>query len=165
MTTATVNNAELMAPPVTQTIVTRSMFIGVVGAAASIAAAVMSPETFYSAYLTVFMWGLGLSLGCLAVLMLYHLVGGGWGTVSRRILEAGMMTLPLMAVLFIPILLNLKHLYDWARPEELAKDPKLADIAHTYLNFNGIMTRAALYFTLWIVMAFLLRRCHGGVYI
>ena len=34
MTTATMNNAELMAPPVTQTIVTRSMFIGVVGAAA-----------------------------------------------------------------------------------------------------------------------------------
>jgi hypothetical protein len=94
----------------------------------------------------------------MAILMLYHLVGGTWGTVSRRILEAGMMTLPLMAVLFIPILLNLRRLYDWARPEELAKNPKLADIAHTYLNFNGIMTRAALYFTLWITMAFLLNR-------
>src|SRR5215813_950636 len=148
MTTATMNNAELMAPPVAQTIATRSMFIGLVGVVASVAAAVMSPETFYSAYLVVYMWGLGLSLGCMAVLMLYHMVGGGWGTVSRRILEAGMMTLPLMAVLFIPIALNLKRLYDWARPEELAKDPKLADIGHSYLNGNAIVTRAMLYFAI-----------------
>jgi hypothetical protein len=94
----------------------------------------------------------------MAILMLYHLVGGAWGTVSRRILEAGMMTLPLMAVLFIPILLNLRRLYDWARPDVLARDPKLADIAHTYLNFNGTMTRAAFYFAVWIGMAFLLSR-------
>jgi hypothetical protein len=158
MTTATMNNADLMAPPVAQSIETRSLFIGLVGTVASVAAAVMSPDTFYSAYLTVFMWGLGLSLGCMAILMLYHLVGGGWGTVARRTLESGMMTLPLMAVLFLPILFNLRRLYDWARPEELAKDPKLADIAHSYLNFNGIMVRAAAYFAIWLVMAFLLNR-------
>src|SRR5215813_4229977 len=158
MTTATMNNAELMAPPVAQTIATRSMFIGLVGVIASIAAAVMSPETFYSAYLVVFMWGLGLSLGCMAVLMLYHLVGGGWGTVSRRILEAGMMTLPLMAALFVPIALNLRRLYDWARPEIWGADPKLKDIVQSYLNRDAVITRAALYFTIWIVMAFLLRR-------
>jgi hypothetical protein len=157
-TTATINKADLMAPPVAESMQTRSMFIGLVGAVASVAGAVMVPDDFYSAYLTVFMLGLSLSLGCMAILMLYHLVGGAWGTVSRRILEAGMMTLPLMAVLFVPILLHLPRLYAWARPEELAKDPKLADIAHTYLNFNGTMTRAALYFALWVVMAFLLNR-------
>ena len=70
------------------------------------------------------MFWLGLSLGCMAILMLYHLVGGAWGTVIRRILESGMMTLPLMFVLFIPILLNLPKLYFWARPEALANDPK-----------------------------------------
>jgi len=63
-----------------------------------------------------FMFWLGLSLGCMAILMMYHLVGGAWGTVIRRILESGMMTLPLMFVLFIPILLNLPKLYFWARP-------------------------------------------------
>ena len=137
---------------------TRSLFIGLVGTVAAVAGAFLTPESFYSAYLTVFMLGLGLSLGCMAILMLYHLVGGAWGTVSRRILEAGMMTLPLMAVLFIPILLNLRRLYDWARPDVLAKDPKLADIAHTYLNRNATMTRAAFYFAVWMLMAFLLNR-------
>jgi hypothetical protein len=158
MTTATMNKSDLMAPPVAETIQMRSMFIGLVGTVAAVAGAFTAPESFYSAYLTVFVFWLGLSLGCMAILMMYHLVGGAWGTVIRRIMEAGMMTLPLMAVLFIPILLNLPKIYFWARPEELAKDPKLADIAHSYLNFNGIMTRAALYFVLWMVMAYLLNR-------
>jgi hypothetical protein len=158
MTTATMNKADLMAPAVAETMQTRSMFIGLVGTVASVVGAIMVPDDFYSAYLTVFMLGLGLSLGCMAILMLYHLVGGAWGTVIRRIMEAGMMTLPLMAVLFIPVLLNLPRLYDWARPGQLAKDPKLADIAHTYLNFNGTLTRAIIYFALWIGMAFLLNR-------
>jgi len=157
-TTATINKVDLMAPPVAETMQTRSMFIGLVGVAASVAGAALAPNDFYSAYLTAFIAGLGLSLGCMAVLMLYHVVGGGWGTVSRRILESGMMTLPLMAVLFIPILLNLRRLYDWARPAELAKDPKLSDIAHSYLNLNFVMTRAAFYFAVWIVMAFLLNK-------
>jgi hypothetical protein len=157
MTTATLNRSDLMAPPVAHTIQTQSLFIGTVGAIASIAGAFLSPDSFYSAYLTGYMFWLGLSLGCMAILMLYHLVGGAWGTVIRRILEAGMMTLPMMAVLFLPILFNLKKIYFWARPEGLA-DPKIADIAHTYLNFNGILIRYILYFVIWIGMAFFLNR-------
>jgi hypothetical protein len=136
------------------------MFIGLVGTAASVAGAVMAPNDFYSAYLTVYVLGLSLSLGCMAILMMYHLVGGGWGTVARRTLESGMMTLPLMAVLFIPFLfrVNQQWLYEWARPAELKKSAKLADIAHSYLNSNAIMMRAALYFALWLVMAYLLNR-------
>jgi len=156
--TATINKADLMAPPVAESLQTRSMFIGLVGVVASVAGAVMVPDDFYSAYLTVFMLGLSLSLGCMSILMLYHLVGGTWGTVSRRILEAGMMTLPLMAALFVPILFNLPRLYEWARPEELLKNAKLKEIAGSYLNFNGIMTRWAIYFILWMLMAFLLNR-------
>jgi hypothetical protein len=160
MTTATLNKADLMAPPVAESLQTRSMFIGLVGVAASVAGAFLVPEDFYSAYLTVYMLALSLSLGCMAILMLYHLVGGGWGTVARRTLEAGMMTLPLMAVLFIPILLNLRWLYDWARPARLAEpgNAKLREIAHSYLNFNDVMVRYALYFVLWLLMAFLLNR-------
>src|SRR5260221_5856638 len=104
------------------------------------------------------MFWLGLSLGCMAILILYHLVGGAWGTVIRRILESGMMTLPLMFVLFIPILLHLPRLYPWAHPDKLASDAKLADIAHSYLNFNGILLRYILYFVIWFGMAYFLNR-------
>jgi hypothetical protein len=159
MTTATMklSKSDLMAPPVVQTIQTQSLFVGLIGTLASIAGAFLSPESFYSAYLSGYMFWLGLSLGCMAILMLYHLVGGAWGTVIRRILESGMMTLPMMAVLFLPILFNLKRLYFWAHPESLV-DPKIADIAHSYLNFEGILMRYILYFVIWIGMAYFLNR-------
>src|SRR6202795_3198984 len=158
MTTATLNKSDLMAPPVAHTIQTQSLFIGLVGAVASIVGAFLAPDSFYSAYLIGYMFWLGLALGCMAILMLYHLVGGAWGTVIRRILESGMMTLPLMFVLFIPILLHLPRLYPWAQPDKLASDAKLADIAHSYLNFNGILLRYILYFVIWFGMAFFLNR-------
>src|SRR6202789_2667118 len=159
MTTATahLSNSDLLAPPVVQTIQTQLLFVGFMGAVASVAGAVLSPESFYSAYLSGFMFWLGLSLGCMAILMLHHLVGGGWSIVIRRLLESGMMTLPLMAGLFIPILLNLPKIYFWARPESFS-DPKIADIAHSYLNFNGILMRAILYFVIWFGMAYFLNR-------
>jgi hypothetical protein len=161
MTTATLNRSDLMAPPVAQTIQTQSLFIGLVGAVAAIVGAVVAPDSFYSAYLTGYMFWLGLSLGCMAILMLYHLVGGAWGTVIRRILESGMMTLPMMFVLFVPILFHLPRLYRWARPDVLSDpktDPKIIEIAHSYLNFNGILIRYILYFAIWIAMAYFLNR-------
>ncbi|MGA7292173.1 MAG: hypothetical protein WBW53_15330 [Terriglobales bacterium] len=154
MTAATMNKSDLMAPPVAQTMQQRSLVIGVIGAVASVAGAFLVPESFYSAYLTAFVFWLGLSLGCMAILMLYHLVGGAWGTVIRRMLESGMTTLPLMFVLSIPILLNLPRLYRWARPEGLA-DPK---IPHSYLNPTGVVTRCIIYFVIWIGMAYFLNR-------
>ena len=157
MTTVTMSKSDLMAPPVAQIMQQRALIIGAIGAIASVAGAYIAPDSFYSAYLTGFMFWLGLSLGCMAILMLYHLVGGAWGTVIRRILESGMMTLPLMFVLFIPILLNLPKLYFWVRPAELT-DPKIAEIAHSYLNFNGILARYILYFVIWIGMAYFLNR-------
>ena len=157
MTTAAINKLDLMAPQVAQTIQQRSLIFGIVGAIAAVAGAFVAPESFYSAYLTGYIFWLGLSLGCMAILMLYHLVGGAWGTVIRRLLESGMMTLPLMFVLFIPILLNLPKLYYWDRPDALA-DPKIADIVHSYLNFNGILVRYIVYFAIWIGMAYFLNR-------
>src|ERR1039458_9733859 len=86
MTAAAVkmNKSDLMAPPVAQTMQQRSLVIGVIAAIASVAGAYFAPGSFYSAYLIGFMFWLGLSLGCMAILMLYHLVGGASGPVIRR---------------------------------------------------------------------------------
>jgi len=44
MTTATMNKSELMAPPVAETIQTRSMFIGLVGTVAAVAGPLQHPN-------------------------------------------------------------------------------------------------------------------------
>ena len=55
--------------------------------------------------------------------MLQHLTGGGWGLVIRRILEASTRTLPLVVVLFIPIIIGAHSLYEWTDPAVLEAQP------------------------------------------
>jgi len=125
---------------------------GLVLLAASFAGGVRSPAAFFPAYLFSFVFWTGLSLGSMAVLMVHYQVGGSWGFVTRRILEAGMLTLPLMAVLFVPILIGLRTLYPWAGP-----DPGFARL-RPYLNVPFFVARTAAYFAVWIVCAWLLAR-------
>ena len=57
----------------------------------------------------------GFAGGGLVLLMLQYVSGGKWGLLLRRPLEAMSRTLPLVALMFIPILLLMKHLYLWAK--------------------------------------------------
>jgi hypothetical protein len=89
--------------------------------------------------------------------MLHHLSGGAWGFVIRRALESGARTLLLMALLFIPLLFGLPELYLWARPEVVAGDALLQHKS-PYLNAPFFITRTAVYFLVWIVLAALVTR-------
>ena len=75
---------------------------------------ILNPTQFFHSYLLAFMIWLALGLGSLALLMLHHLTGGVWGYVIRRVLEASTRTLPLMAVLYLPLVLGLIQHYLWA---------------------------------------------------
>ena len=94
-------------------------------------------------------------MGCLALLMLHHLVGGRWGFMIQRVLEAAIQTLPLMALLFIPLCFGLLDLYPWARTEVVAADPLLRQKA-AYLNIPFFIARTVGYFAVWIVLGRLL---------
>ena len=101
---------------------------------------------------------LGLSLGSMAFLMLGHLTGGDWGQAVRRIFEAATRTVPLMILLFVPVILGMHHLYTWMRPEDIARDKHLQDITRTYLTPGGFIGRAAIYFSIWLILATFLSR-------
>src|ERR1700730_1715362 len=64
---------------------------------------VLQPDQFMPSWLVGFLFCTGLSLGCLALLMLQHMTGGQWGLVSRRIFEAGSRLLWFGAILLVPI--------------------------------------------------------------
>ena len=130
---------------------------GVVALAACAYGAIASPDAFFRGYLFAYVFFTGLTLGCLAIVMLQHLTGGAWGIPIRRILESGTRTLPLIAVLFLPIALGMKHLYSWSRPEEVAKDA-LLQAKEAYLNVPFFLARAAFYFAVWIAIAYLVNR-------
>ena len=160
--TAHANNLDLMAPPVVKTIQRRSLVIGLIFAAISLVLAFVRPDEFFRAYLLGYMCWLGVTLGSMAILMIRHLTGGGWGMVIRRILGAAMRCLPLMAVLFVPILFGLPKLYVWARPLDSVANQHLRDhlqdLAKSYLNVHGFIIRAVLYLGIWNLLSFLLTK-------
>ncbi len=138
-----------------------SLLAGLVGGAGCVIGAMSFPEQFYPAYLVGYLFWLGIALGSLAITMLHHLTGGQWGLVIRRTLEAAYSTLPLMALLFVPLLFGLETLYPWARADVMAHDVLLQGKAK-YLNVEFFQIRAAIYFVLWIALGFVLNRISAG---
>lgn len=65
-------------------------------------------------YLMGYVLCFGFAGGGLVLLMLQYVSGGKWGLLLRRPLEAMSRTLPLIAVMLIPILVLAKHIYLWA---------------------------------------------------
>ena len=150
-------NLDLAAPPVVKTIQTRSLIVGVAASVVAVILAFQRPSEFLRAYLLGYMAWLGLTLGSMAILMLRHLTGGGWGMVIRRILGAAMRTLPLVAAFFVPLVFGMRHLYVWARPIEPSVENKhLLEISQTYLTPNAFILRAVIYFAIWGALAYFL---------
>ncbi len=129
--------------------------VGVVLTALLLAGAMIDRIQFFHAYLVGFIFWAGITLGSLALLMLQHLTGGAWGVVIRRVLEASTRTLPLILLLFIPVVIGLKQIYPWMNPAEM-NSPVLQLKAAKFLNPSFFITRAAIYFALWSLLALLL---------
>lgn len=148
--------AELMAPPMIAQLQRRVRAVTQIAVLLAGALILLHPRASMPAYLIGFMLCLGLTLGCLAILMMQHLTGGHWGIITRRLLEAASSTVPLMALLFIPVLLGRHALYGWSRPADLARDAVLR-FRHPYLNTGAFLVRAVIYFGLWWWLARTLR--------
>ena len=136
---------------------TRWLAIGVVAAVVAIAGAVTSPHLFYRGYLIGYMLVLGFSLGSLALLMLGHLTGGNWWMIGRRVLEAAVGNLPLLALLWIPIWIGRHELYSWMDPAFVNAHASVKAKAG-YLNEHFWTIRAVIYFVLWNLWGMALRR-------
>lgn len=135
----------------------RSLIVGVIGLVAAAAGAIVNPGQFFHAYLLAYLFWLAAALGGLALLMLQHLSGGGWGVVLRRTFEAAARTLPWMAVLFVPLVFGMRDLYPWTDAAMVAEDKILREKA-LYLNTPFFLARAAACFAVWIGLALLLTR-------
>jgi len=135
----------------------RALVVGIVALIVFVVGAFFDPAQFFHSYLLGFTFWFGISVGSLALLMLQHLTGGGWGLVIRRVLEAATRTLPLMVVLFIPIILGARRLYPWTNPQRIADSPVLKGKV-AYLNLSFFSLRAVVYFAIWLALAFFLNK-------
>ena len=102
-----------------------------------------------------YMLCLGVTLGCLALGMVHQLSGGAWGVVARRPIGAAARVLPVMTLLFLPIVFGMRHLYPWTHADLVARDEVL-QAKQLYLNIPFFLIRAAVYFIAWNAVSFFL---------
>jgi len=130
----------------------RALGLGLVASVLAALGLLVDADRFWRAWLVAVVLATGVASGCLALSLLHALTGGAWGQAVRRPLEAAAATLPVLGVLFVPLLVGLPRLYPWARPDEVAADPLLQHKA-AWLNVPGFTGRFALVFLVWIASA------------
>jgi hypothetical protein len=125
--------------------------VGVVGLAACAYGAYSNWTGFLRAYLVAYMLWFLVGLGCLALLMLHHMVGGSWGYVIRRTLEAGTRTIPLLALFFIPLAIGHSN-------PQLYPVVKGSSFKAIYLSPSFYIGRVIFYFAAWLILAYFLNK-------
>lgn len=112
---------------------------------------------FLEAWLLAFVLWTGLALGCLGLLMVGHLLKESWVHPLRDELEAGARTVPLTALLALPLLFGLSDLYPWARPG-FADESMLPPYRVQYLQPTWVLVRTGVFFIIWIALALWIAR-------
>ena len=135
--------------------------VALLGAVACAILGPANPKQFFFSWLVSFLFFLSLALGALFFVLIQYAAQGGWGIVLRRIGETIFATLPVMAVLFLPVLLGLHDLYEWSHADAAEHDALLRWKA-PYLNVPFFLIRAALYFGIWSFIALLYYRGSRG---
>lgn len=123
------------------------------------------------AYLMGFMTCFGFAGGGLAMLMLQYVTGGKWGLLIRRPIEAMSRTMWLVALMFVPIAIFMKHLYQWAAfPNQaavaLALQHHLVTLEqgmtiidkHAMLNPVSVIVQSAIIFGVLILITYFLSK-------
>ena len=133
------------------------LIAGGAGAAVSLVGLLLDRRQFFQSYLMTFMLLLGATLGSLALGMIHQLSGGAWGVVTRRIFGAASRVLPVLTILYVPLLFGLHDLYEWTHHDVVEADPILSGKS-AYLNIPFFLLRTALYFAVWNAIAYFLNR-------
>ncbi|MBP7746164.1 MAG: quinol:cytochrome C oxidoreductase [Phycisphaerae bacterium] len=131
--------------------------LGVLGLAGGAALGFVSGwDVFFRSYLLNYCYILSLALGALFFVLLQHLVRAGWSVSVRRLAEFTAQTLPLLAILFLPLLVpvltGMRGVWEWTDPHAVAADALLQH-KRPYLNVPFFIIRAAFYFTVWVALA------------
>ncbi len=125
--------------------------LGLVGIGAAVAFS-GGTKQFYFSWLVAYLYFLSIALGALFFVLVHTVTRAAWGVTLRRILENVMATLPVFALLFVPIWLGRHELYPWTHPEEVAHNVLLKGKA-PFLNEGFWFIRAVFYFTAWSALA------------
>ncbi len=131
--------------------------VGALALVATFALGLAHPHELYSSYLLAFFYWLTLALGGLFFVLLQFATRAGWSVVVRRVAEHVSGTLPLFALLFVPLALAVGQLYHWSEAGAMDHDPILAG-KEPYLNEGFFIARGVVFVLAWAFLGWWFRR-------
>jgi hypothetical protein len=114
---------------------------------------------FYRSWLFAYIFWVGLTLGCLGMVMVSEMTGGEWGVIMRRFGENAFNNIWVMALCVVPLFFSYSYLFPWGHPDDFSG--KLHDVlVHRQPWFApfGFTVRQIVYFLIWAGFAFVMDR-------
>lgn len=131
----------------------RLLLAGVLAAGLLLLWGLVAPRLALAGWLVGLLFWLGLALGAFALLAVHALTGGRWLAPLRPLLAPAAATLPLFALLALPLWLDPGALWPWVGHAAAARHP---DVARWYLNLPGFLARGAVALAGWSLFGLLL---------
>lgn len=133
----------------------RVLAVSLLAAAAGVAripAQTFDMELWLRGYTLAWFFWLNIALGSLLLSMIHALTGGRWGECIRPSRKAASATLPLPALLSVPLLFGAPFIYPWDDASRLVSTNQAA-----YLGGFNVAARTLVYFGLWLAAAAMMR--------
>lgn len=127
------------------------LLVAVVGVVISIVGTLADDVHFFRAYLVAFVLWTEIAVGCLGLVMLNNIIRARWLLSVQRLAEAGARTLPIMGLLFIPIVIGLDDIYTWVDAGD-----SLYGGNEVFLQPTFFVVRTVIYFVIWSIFAYVL---------
>ncbi|RAI58010.1 hypothetical protein [Roseicella frigidaeris] len=131
----------------------RLCLAGLAAAALLVAWGLAAPRLALAGLLAGLLFWLGIALGAYALLAVHALTGGRWLAPCAPVLAPAAATLPVFALLALPLLLAPAAIWPWVADPAAAPQP---DVARWYLNLTGFALRGILALAGWSLFGLLL---------
>ncbi len=117
---------------------------------------ITNPEKTWANLLVNDYYFLTLAIGATFFGALQYVTQSGWSAGFIRVPQAIGNFIPVAAILMVPVLFGMHHIYEWSHPQAI-EDPVIAH-KFPYLNVPFFIGRFVFYFAVWILLTQLLRR-------
>ncbi len=131
---------------------TIALVLGVLGLGATAFGFATDPKTTAISYLFAYAFSAAMVLGGLFLVLIFNAADARWFTVVKRGFEMLASPMPVLVILFAPIVVFGKQIFSWMTPATLdAEGTRLLAAKSWWLTSNGFIGRAVLYFGAFLV--------------
>jgi hypothetical protein len=137
--------------------ITGTLIMVAIGIVAMVVTFIQNPDRGWVNLLLNNFYFLSISIGAVFFLAIQRITQSGWSAGFIRVPEAMGAYLPIAALFFLILIFGVNSIYQWAH-EGVAEHDALIAHKTPFLNLPFWSTRIIIYFSLWILLAWTIRK-------